>query len=48
MEVVKPNVGEKKPARVRADVTLQLSVHQSIKEEWEGGCVLREGGCVVG
>ena len=36
VEVVKPNVGERKPARVRADVTLQLSVHQSVKEEWEG------------
>jgi intron-binding protein aquarius len=35
VEVVKPNVGERKPARVRADVTLQLSVHQSVKEEWE-------------
>lgn len=29
-------IGEKQPARVKADVTLQLSLKPSIKAEWEG------------
>lgn len=35
VEVAKPNVGEDKPSRVRADVTVQLSVRRDIKAEWE-------------
>ncbi|KAB7497349.1 Intron-binding protein aquarius [Armadillidium nasatum] len=34
-EVAKPNVGEDKPSRVRADVTVSLSVRREIKNEWE-------------
>lgn len=35
VEVAKPNIGEKKPSRVRADVTIVLSVRNDIKSEWE-------------
>lgn len=35
VEVAKPNIGEKKPSRVRADVTVVLSVRSDIKSEWE-------------
>ena len=34
-EVAKPNVGEDKPSRVRADITVNLSVRREIKNEWE-------------
>lgn len=34
-EVAKPNVGEDKPSRVRADVSVSLSVRKEIKLEWE-------------
>ncbi len=36
VEVAKPNIGEKQPSRVRADITLNLSVKEDIKREWEG------------
>uniref|UniRef100_A0A8C6UHK6 RNA helicase aquarius n=1 Tax=Neogobius melanostomus TaxID=47308 RepID=A0A8C6UHK6_9GOBI len=36
VEVAKPNIGESWPARVRADVTVNLSVQDHIKNEWEG------------
>ncbi len=35
MEVAKPNIGEKQPSRVRADVSVTLSVKDAIKNEWE-------------
>lgn len=35
VEVAKPNVGENKPSRVRADITINLSVRKEIKTEWE-------------
>ena len=35
VEVAKPNIGEKQPSRVRADVTVNLSLKQAVKEEWE-------------
>ncbi|CAL1675407.1 unnamed protein product [Lasius platythorax] len=35
VEVAKPNVGENRPSRVRADVTINLSVRKEIKSEWE-------------
>lgn len=35
VEVAKPHLGEKKPSRVRADVSVTLSVRKEIKEEWE-------------
>ncbi|KAF5289862.1 hypothetical protein FQR65_LT01996 [Abscondita terminalis] len=35
VEVSKPNIGEKRPSRVRADVTVNLSVRPEIKSEWE-------------
>ncbi|XP_013382213.1 intron-binding protein aquarius-like isoform X1 [Lingula anatina] len=35
VEVAKPNLGENHPARVRADITLHLSVRPEIKNEWE-------------
>lgn len=36
VEVAKPNIGENWPARVRADVTLNLKVRDNIKSKWEG------------
>jgi len=36
VEVAKPLIGESHPAQVRADVTINLSVRQQIKSEWEG------------
>lgn len=36
VEVAKPNIGESWPARVRADVTINLNVQDHIKQEWEG------------
>lgn len=36
VEVAKPNIGEKRPSRVRADITVNLSVRDEIKAEWEG------------
>ncbi|CAD6201771.1 GSCOCG00002767001-RA-CDS [Cotesia congregata] len=35
VEVAKPNIGEKRPSRVRADVTINLSIRKEIKSEWE-------------
>lgn len=35
VEVAKPNIGESHPARVRADVTLNLNLRPGIKMEWE-------------
>ncbi|XP_047033898.1 RNA helicase aquarius [Helicoverpa zea] len=35
VEVAKPNIGEKAPSCVRADVTVTLSVRNEIKHEWE-------------
>lgn len=35
VEVAKPNIGENRPSRVRADVTINLSVRKEIKAEWE-------------
>ena len=36
VEVAKPNIGEGWPARVRADITVNLNVRDHIKSEWEG------------
>ena len=36
VEVAKPNIGERQPSRVRADVSVHLSVRDQIKDEWEG------------
>lgn len=35
IDVAKPHLGEKRPSRVRADVSVTLSVRREIKEEWE-------------
>ncbi|KAJ8912549.1 hypothetical protein NQ315_006620 [Exocentrus adspersus] len=35
VEVAKPNIGEKRPSRVRADVTVNLAVRPDVKSEWE-------------
>uniref|UniRef100_A0A8D9DRA3 RNA helicase aquarius n=1 Tax=Cacopsylla melanoneura TaxID=428564 RepID=A0A8D9DRA3_9HEMI len=35
VEVAKPNIGEKQPSRVRADVSVNLNVKREIKAEWE-------------
>lgn len=35
VEVAKPNIGEKRPSRVRADVTVNLAVKSEVKLEWE-------------
>ncbi|OXA60041.1 Intron-binding protein aquarius [Folsomia candida] len=35
IQVAKPNLGENRPSRVRADVTVNLNVRTNIKQEWE-------------
>ncbi|XP_066245723.1 RNA helicase aquarius [Euwallacea similis] len=35
VEVAKPNIGETRPSRVRADITVNLSVKSEVKAEWE-------------
>ncbi|KAK2717182.1 hypothetical protein QYM36_007331, partial [Artemia franciscana] len=35
VEVGKPNIGERQPSRVRADVSMVLNVRDVIKKEWE-------------
>ena len=35
VQVGKPNIGEKQPSRVRADVSVNVSVKDAIKNEWE-------------
>ena len=35
VQVAKPNIGENRPSRVRADITLTLSVRPAVKAEWE-------------
>ncbi|XP_035218738.1 RNA helicase aquarius-like [Stegodyphus dumicola] len=35
IEVGRPNIGEKQPSRVKADVTVTLSTRHDIKSEWE-------------
>ena len=35
VEVAKPNIGERQPSRVRADVSVHLAVRDNIKMEWE-------------
>ncbi|XP_064457354.1 RNA helicase aquarius-like [Ornithodoros turicata] len=35
VEVGKPNIGEKQPSKVRADITLNLNVRREIRAEWE-------------
>ena len=39
VEVGKPNVGENRPSRVRADISVELNVADSVKREWEGESV---------
>ena len=36
VQVAKPNIGEKQPSRVRADVSVNLNVKDAVKAEWEG------------
>ena len=36
VEVAKPYLGENRPSRVRADVTLNLDVPDHVRQEWEG------------
>lgn len=35
-QVSKPNIGETRPSRVRADVTINLNMRDIVKGEWEG------------
>lgn len=35
VEVAKPNIGERQPSRVRADVSVHLAVRDNVKTEWE-------------
>lgn len=37
-QVAKPLIGENHPAQVRADVTVNLSVREHVKNEWQGRC----------
>ncbi|CAI8042591.1 RNA helicase aquarius [Geodia barretti] len=36
VEVGKPNVGENRPSRVKADISIELTVNDTVKREWEG------------
>ena len=36
VQVGKPNVGENRPSRVKADITIELTVNDTVKREWEG------------
>ena len=38
VEVGAPHVGEDHPSRVRADVTVELTMADTVKKEWEGVC----------
>lgn len=35
IDVAKPHIGEQKPSRVRADVSVVLNVRRDVQEEWE-------------
>ncbi len=35
VEVGQPRVGENRPSRVRADITVDLNVAERVKNEWE-------------
>ena len=37
LQVGKPNVGENRPSRVKADITIELTVNDTVKREWESG-----------
>jgi intron-binding protein aquarius len=39
VEVAKPNIGERQPSRVRADITVHLSMRDNIRS------VVRQGFC---
>lgn len=32
-------MGENRPSRVKADITINLTVNDAVKREWEGVCV---------
>ena len=36
VEVGAPHVGEDHPSRVRADITVELTMADTVKKEWEG------------
>lgn len=36
VEVGQPKVGENKPSRVRADISVDMNVTDRVKSEWEG------------
>ena len=36
MQVGKPKVGENRPSRVRADVTIDVKLKDFVRQEWEG------------
>ena len=36
VQVGKPNIGENRPSRVRADVTINVKVKDPVRREWEG------------
>ena len=42
VQVGKPNVGENRPSRVKADITIELTVNDTVKREWEGINLLLE------
>jgi len=45
VQVAKPNLGENKPSRVRADVAINLNVKPAVKKEWE--CLRRHDSCFL-
>ena len=35
-KVGKPRIGENRPSRVRADVTISVGMKDTVRNEWEG------------
>ena len=36
VEVGRPRIGENRPSRVRADITISIAIKDHVKSEWEG------------
>ena len=45
VEVGKPHIGEKRPSKVRADVSVSLNVRKEMQDEWE--CLRRHDVCFL-
>lgn len=47
VEVAKPYLGENRPSRVRADVTLTLDVPDHVRQEWEGEICIPQSQIII-